>query len=119
MKRLKLYKEYIDKHKSHSVKNVKYKGERLDGFINNIRRCHKDNKLEKNKIEIINKILPNFLWDPKIDQWNSDLEHLISYYNKFKTTRIEQGVVYKKFRIGKWVSRQRASFKNKTFYFAN
>ena len=85
---------------------------KIGNFVRGQRILFEQNKLSKDKIDMLNQTFHDWSWDVIEDQWLESLKLLKEYYSKFKTSRIPNYTIYKKHNLGNWVSTQRVQFKN-------
>ena len=93
---------------------LKYKtkdGIKLGYWIGTQRRKYKNNKISKEKIDLLEKI--GMVWDPFDLQWNEYYDSLVEYYNKNGDSlvplryRTKEGI-----NLGSWIVKQRQYYKN-------
>lgn len=82
----------------------------LGSWIGKQRKYYKDNKLSKEKIELLEKI--SMIWDPFDLQWNDYYNLFVEYYKENGTSLVSLRYATKNNKkLGYWVSQQRTNYK--------
>ena len=82
----------------------------LGSWIGKQRQNYKDNKLSKEKIELLEKI--NMVWDPFDSQWNDFYNSLVNYYKENGNSNVPLRYITKEGKkLGYWVGTQRSYYK--------
>jgi hypothetical protein len=87
-----------------TIDNIK-----LGRWIGTQRGNYKNNKLSKEKIELLEKI--GMVWDPTETQWNECYELAKEYYKKNKNLLITHDYIINNIKLGRWIGTQRGNYK--------
>ena len=110
-KHFKLLKKYKEEFGDCIVPSkYKYKGVNLGLWVSKQRIAFNKNKLEPEKIYMLNSI--GFIWNINMYQWNKKFELLKQYKEKFGDCNVPYNYEYKDVALGSWVIQQRERFKN-------
>lgn len=106
-------KEYAKKYGTTRLTgNVKYKGFSLGSFVAKNRYLYNKGELSQERINKLKNI--NFVFDPYGEDWNFAYELAIDYYNEYGNLLVLQKSEYKGFKLGGWISNQRAAYNKET-----
>ena len=106
-------KEYYEETGNSNVpqKFVTRDGFSLGTWVASQRIRKKDGRLEKDKIERLEKL--GFCWDIFKAKWEEGLEHLKAFVKEYGHARVPKGYESPDgYQLGAWVKRQRARAKN-------
>ena len=104
-------KEYSELYKTTRVpQKLVYKGFSLGAFVGRCRQSHQKGVLSEDKIEKLKTI--NFSFDPYGDDWNKAYSYALQYYEEYGDLLVKQDEEYQGFKLGAWISNQRASYYN-------
>ena len=113
------WKEYYDLAKEYYKENgnllisIEYTTNqdiRLGNWIHSQRRSYRENRLSKDKIELLEKI--GMVWDPLDAQWNNYYNLAVNYYNTNNNLLIPLRYKTKDgIQLGAWIGNQRSSYK--------
>ena len=88
-------------------KNQKYRK-----WLNNQRHRYIMGQMPQNEIQLLEELYPyGFYWTIE-DQWNRFYNLFVEYSKEFNIYEVRQDFIYKGFKLGKWVSKQRKAFKD-------
>ena len=69
-------------------------------------------QMPQNEIQLLEELYPyGFYWTIE-DQWNRFYNLFVEYSKEFNIYEVRQDFIYKGFKLGKWVSKQRKAFKD-------
>jgi hypothetical protein len=103
-------KKYVEEHgHARAPLRFKYEDFNLGEWISSQRR--KKDKLDLERIQLLEE-LPQWSWNPLVDQWNEGFEYLKKYVEEHGHARVFAQFKYEGFNLGQWVGIQRRSKKS-------
>jgi hypothetical protein len=93
-----------------SVRDVIFKGRKLNSIVVYLRRHYLDGELSPELIERLEN-LPNWSWHPFNDAWQIAYAHLLSFVEREGTSLVPQKHLENGFNLGMWVHGRRSAFR--------
>lgn len=110
-----LLKEYVEENDKMTTISSVYKNVQLGRWVNTQRQDYKNNKISKERIDLLNQI-KYFIWIIDYDKlWLERYELLVEYINEFNKLPVDKKPIelYKSINIGGWVKEQRTNYRKK------
>ena len=106
-----ILKKYYNNFKTSRVQTDKYMEKNLEYWIRRQRQLYKKKKLERKLVVKLEKTFEDWSWDPIEDQWNNNFNKLKEYKKNYGNIILEAKLVYKKTKLGNWITKQRGDYK--------
>lgn len=108
---IKLLEEYLKANPDQtSVRDVVYKGRKLNSIVVYMRKQFKTGELHQEFVERL-EALPNWSWSPHADFWRTGYSYLVKYVEREGTSLVPQIHEENDFQLGTWVNGQRTAYR--------
>jgi hypothetical protein len=108
---IELLEEYLKANPDqNSVRDVVYKGRKLNSIVVYLRKQYKTGELPQEYVERL-EALPNWSWSPHADFWQIGYSYLVKFVEREGTALVPQVHIEDDFRLGTWVHGQRNAYR--------
>jgi len=89
-----------------------YQGLRIGAWCNSQRKLFKQNTLESERIELLNRL--QFLWNPFNTQWQETYDLLVDFRQKYPNQWPQRNFKVKGINLARWCESRRQDYKNRS-----